>query len=170
MFMGTTAAGRTGQYSSGTSMAFGDGSVWTMTLGVRINALSDNTNTYTFRAGFTDSVSGDAADGCYFRYTNGVNAGNYQGVCRSGNSETSCDTGLAAVAGNWMNLKIGVNGAGSAAQFVNNDLSLCTVSSNIPTGSNVTGPGLGLVKTAGTANTKSVDIDYMDYRSESIGR
>lgn len=171
MTTGTTSTGRAGYISGTNNMLFGSGVTWTATAGLRVNALSDATDTYIMRFGFGDSATADGVDGCFFRYSNGINSGKWQGVCRKANVESVCDTGLSITAGTWYNLKIGVSNDTSSANFVANDTSLCTVTTNIPTTtSTVFGLVATMVKTVGTNNTKSIDLDYLEYRGDGFGR
>jgi hypothetical protein len=69
------------------------------------------------------------ANGIYFRYTTN---GNYIGVCRSGGSETTLNTGVAASNGTFHTLKFVVNGTTSVEFFVDG-VSKGTITTNIPT-------------------------------------
>ncbi|MFV4701614.1 hypothetical protein ACNJUI_21545, partial [Mycobacterium tuberculosis] len=82
-----------------------------------VHTLSDGTNTYTTRLGFIDSNGGESTDGVFFRYTDGVNAGKWQAVCRSNGTETTADTGITPVADTWHLFEIDVNADGTSVSF-----------------------------------------------------
>lgn len=94
--------------------------------------LSDGTETYSVRSGFLDSALGDGADGVFFRYTDAVNGGRWEGVARSNSVETAIDTGEAADT-NWHRFEIDVTDDGSSAEFFIDGASVGTISTNIPT-------------------------------------
>lgn len=129
---------------------------------VRIPTLSDVTNTYTYRTGFLDDNDGESVDGCFFRYTYDTLSGRWQGVCRSNNAESTCDTTITVGANTWFRLTVAVNAAGNSADFQTDGVSRCQVTSNIPTGAGRgTSYGSMLKKSAGTTN-RTVDLDYME--------
>lgn len=129
-----------------------------------IHVLSDGTNTYTTRLGFIDSLTGESTDGCFFRYTDGVNGGKWQAVCRSNNTETAVDTGVTPVADAFQRFEIIVNAAGTSVSFFIDGVQVGgAVTTNIPTGaSRVTGYGAMGLKSAGTTSTSAGYIDYME--------
>jgi hypothetical protein len=132
---------------------------------VRIVTLSNATNTYSFRAGFIDSISAEAVDGCFFRYTHSVNSGKFQAVCRSNSVETSSaiDTGVTVVANTWYDLYVEVNAAGTSATFYINATLVATVALNIPTANGRdTGYGVMALRSVGTAAVNCYDCDYVD--------
>ncbi|MBI3889267.1 hypothetical protein HY312_01660 [Candidatus Saccharibacteria bacterium] len=109
---------------------------WSYLSSIKLNTLSASGGIYTFRAGFLNAVStaaeGGITNGCYLRYTDGVNSGNWQGVCRSASTESTCNVAVAATT-SWTTLNVTVSGNGTAATFTVNDTSQCTITSNIPT-------------------------------------
>lgn len=129
-----------------------------------IHVLSDGTNTYTTRLGFIDSATAESTDGCFFRYTDSVNGGKWQAVCRSNNTETAVDTGVTPVADAFQRFEIIVNAAGTSASFFIDGVQVGgAVTTNIPTGaSRVTGYGAMGLKSAGTTSTSAGYIDYME--------
>lgn len=162
--LGTTATGRAAIAAANFSvLRLGQG-VAKFKAKVRIVSLSDATNTYSFRAGFIDSVTGESADGAFFRYTHSVNGGNFQAVTRSNNTETSTavDTGIAAAANTWYLLEITVNAAGNSAVFRINGNVVATLSANIPTASGrETAYGIMALRSVGTAAFNCYDCDFI---------
>lgn len=170
---GTTATGQAG-YMSGnpsgsTTLRLGNNVAWTFRSAVRVNTVSTGTDTHAVRVGFLDSATGEPTDGCFFRYTDSVNGGNWQGVCRDNNVESVCDTGVAVTAMTWRTMQIGVAADASVANFVISGVQRCTINTNIPTASTrTTGFGLSIIKSAGTTPAQ-VDIDFMDIRATGSG-
>lgn len=160
---GTTATGRAGLLGiNASTLVLGNNTEWVYETGVRLPALSSGTQTFTLRAGFLDLATGDPIDGCFVRYTNGVNGGRWQGVCRNNSVESVCDTTIAAVAATWVRLGVVVNAAGTSADFQTNGVSRCQVAANIPiTTARATSFGTTMVKTVGTT-TSLADVDYIE--------
>lgn len=130
---------------------------------VRVEDLSNGTDTYTLRSGLGDSfVLAESTDFIGFRYTHGTNSGKFQGVTRSNSTETAIDTGVTVAADTWYVLKFVINAAGTEVKFyVNNVVVSTTITTNIPTGSSRL---LGLMpiqigQSAGTGDC----IAYLDY-------
>lgn len=170
---GTTTTG-SAAYMSGipagsTTLRLGNNVAWMFRSAVRINNLSTGTETHTARVGFIDSNSGESTDGCFFRYTDSINGGRWQGVCRDNNTESVCDTGVAVGAGAWKTMEIGVAADASAASFVISGVQRCTIATNIPTASGRnTGFGFSIIKSAGTTAAQ-MDIDFVDIRATGSG-
>lgn len=130
---------------------------------IRFPTLSDLTNTYTFRAGFIDSITAESADGCFFRYTNAVNAGKFQAVTRNNNAETATDTGITVAANTWYDLDIIVNAAGTSAEFKINNVSVATITTTIPTASGRQAAyGVFVLRSLGVGAVNALDIDYIE--------
>jgi hypothetical protein len=168
---GTTATGNPRFISTATAgILLGNSSVWRYSSGVRIPALSSGTQRFTYRAGFMDTATVDAIDGCYFRYVDNVNAGNWQGVCRNNNAESTCNTAIAVAANTWYRLDVVVNAAGTSADFQTDSTTRCSVVANIPTGAGRgTAFGSMVLKSVGTT-TSLVDVDYIQVRGEFASR
>ena len=158
---GSTTTGRHCLNTGGSSILLG-GALVVWTARVRLQALSDGTDTFTDRLGLGDSTTAEFTDGVYFRYTHGTNSGNWQCVCRSNSNETGSiiNTSTAPVTSGWQVLQLVVNPAASSVEFFINGTSQGTVTTNIPTG---TGRELGVIhqhlKSAGTTDR----ILYTDY-------
>ncbi len=131
----------------------------------RLPVLSDATNTYTTRIGFIDSITAESTDGVFFRYTNGVNGGRWQAVCRANGTETALDTGAAfgtAIANTFQRFFIEVNPNGTEAKFYIGDTLVATGTTNIPTASGrELGYGVYTQRSAGTASVNIADTDYI---------
>jgi hypothetical protein len=138
----------------------------------RFVTLSNVTDTYSVRSGFLDNVAGEPTDGCYFRYTDSVNGGRWQAVCRSNGVETAQDTAFAAVAtGVTYKLEVDVNAAGTSAAFRINGTLTNTITTNIPVGvGRETGYGFMVLRTVGTAAINAVDLDYVQAEQRFTGR
>ena len=131
----------------------------------RFTVLSDATNTYTFRAGFIDSVSAESTDGVFFRYTNGTNSGKFQAVTRSNGTETAVDTGITVAISTWYDFEININATGTSAEFKINGTVVATITTNIPVGSGrETGYGVYVQRSVGTASVTPLDCDFVDVR------
>jgi hypothetical protein len=128
-----------------------------------IHTLSSGTETYTTRLGFLDTYSGESTDGCFFRYTDGVNSGEWQAVTRSNGTETATDTNVAVVADAWKLFEIDVNAAGTSVVFKIDGATVATNATNIPTGSGrEMGYGAMSLKSAGTTATSGGYVDFME--------
>lgn len=141
----------------------GNNDYWRHETVMRVPTLSTATERFIVRAGFLEqAASSDGTDGCFFKYSDNINSGEWQGICLSNTTSTTCDTNVAVTAGGWQRLTVVVNAAGTSADFRINGTSRCTVGSNIPTGAGrVTGRGGSFQKTVG-ATARSVDIDYQE--------
>jgi hypothetical protein len=165
---GTTTTGRAAMaFQNAQTLVLGNNTEWVYESAVRIPVLSDGTNRFTYRAGFIDLVTADPTDGCFMRYVDNVNAGNWQGVCRNNNAESVCNTGIAATTA-WIRIGVVVNSAGTSADFRTGGVSRCQVASNIPiTTARATAFGSGILKSLGTTS-RSVDLDYIEVKARFV--
>lgn len=161
--LGTTATGRAAISSANFGLlTFGDG-IASFESKTRIVNLSDATNTYTFRAGFIDSISAESTDGAFFRYTNGTNGGRFQAVTRNNGVETATDTGITVGTGTWYKFGITVNAAGTSVEFKIDESVVATNTTNIPTASGrETGYGVMALRSVGTAAFNCYDCDFIE--------
>jgi hypothetical protein len=164
--MGTTTTGYVSLMNSANvtnlNIRFGEGRAKFQAKGA-IHVLSDGTNTFTSRIGFLDTNFGESADGAFFRYTHGVNSGEWQAVTRSNNTETATDTNVAVVADAFKRFRIEVNAAGTSVAFYIDDVLVATNTANIPTGvGRDVGYGAMGLKSAGTAATSAWYLDFME--------
>lgn len=132
---------------------------------VRFPNLSDATDSFVARAGFTNAYSSSLTDGIYFEYTHSVNAGNW--TCKTGSnaSFTTANSGTPVAINTWYRLTAVVNAAGTLATFYINGTQVGTISTNIPTGARLFGVGAGMYKTAGTTARKMF-ADYGYYLAD----
>jgi hypothetical protein len=146
-------------------IVFGAGA-WTYTGITRLNVISNATNRYVYYLGFAaDNSSAAPTNGCYLQYTDNVNSGKWQGICKKASATTTCDTGLAAATATWYDIQIAVNAAGTSATFVVNGSNTCTVSSNVPIVA--ISPAAIVNETAGSAN---MDLDYIEFSGDPLSR
>ena len=183
---GTGASGQTGTYGvNGTEKAFGVLQIDTGTtatgravlnrlvnqiqLGyseyeqvwrLALEELSTGTERFFVQVGFIDNTAaGEPVDGVYFRYSDNVNSGNWQCICREGSVETVSNTSVAANT-NYNIFRININSAGTSAEFRINNVLVATVATNIPsTAGNLTGIGVKIEKTVGTTQ-RNLSVDY----------
>ena len=160
---GTTATGKGLILTALSVILFGFGT-WQFRAKIAILALSDINDTFTFRSGFQDSTTGDSTDGVYFRYTNGVNSGNWQCVCRASNVETVLNTAIPVTAfiSTFTKLEIRVNATATNADFYIDKSYVGSITTNIPTG---VGRNLGVIpvsiaKSLGIVS-RSIYINYV---------
>lgn len=165
--MGTTTTGRSalGLVASVANTAFRFGQGRTRFLSrFAIPVLSNGTDTFTTRLGFVQYTTTESSNAAYFRYTDGVNSGKWQAVTRSGGVETAVDTGVTVVAGTFQRFEIDVNAAGTSVAFYIDGVQApaSPITTNIPTGSNVTGYGVYAQKSAGTTATSGGHVDAIE--------
>lgn len=169
--LGTTATGRAAFASiSFTTLQFSLGRARFATR-VRVAQLSDATNTWTFRAGFIDSVTAESTDGAFFRYTHSVAGGAFQAVTRSNNAETATATGTTVATGTTYVLEVDVNAAGTSVEFRINGAVVATHTTNIPVAvGRETGFGVYCQRSVGTAALQSAVLDYLLVEQYFSGR
>ncbi len=96
----------------------------------------------------------DPTSGIYFRHSAG---GNLIAVCRSGGTESTLDTAVAAAAGTFRQGRM--KKSGSSVEVFVDQVSKGTISSNVPTGN----LGLGF---DGGAQTSDIEVDYVHVRED----
>ena len=165
--VGTTATGYGGLRNGSTAgLCFGSGRNYLKTR-VRLPNLSDGTDSYVVRLGWTDGITGNApTDGAYFRYSDTENGGRWTCVTVSNSIETTADSGVAVAANTWAKLEIEINAGATAAVFKINGGTVATITTNIPSGSaRGTCTGFWITKTAGTSS-RYLDLDYVQEVNE----
>lgn len=164
---GTTATGSARAVSTGVDgILLGNDTNWRFEAGARILTLSSSVERFTYRTGFLDSGTSSPVDGCFYRYSDNLASGNWQGVCRANNTESACDTGVAVVAGTWYRLTLQVNSAGTSVDFMTDGTSRCQITTNIPTGAGRgTAFGSSIIKSVGTT-ARTAALDYLYVRGE----
>ncbi|MCC6460470.1 MAG: hypothetical protein IT260_08370 [Saprospiraceae bacterium] len=158
---GNGSIGATSQYVRPTAFTY-----LTCSYSTYVDALSDGTNTYTTRIGWLNTAipSGEPTHGVYFRYTDGVNAGNYQFVARSGGTETLINTGTAPTTSSAspQSLKVVIDPSGAQVEGFIDGQSVGVITTNIPTSTNL-GHYAQIQKTAGTT-TRTLYLSGANFR------
>ena len=162
------------QSTNNTTILLGNGDYWRYETSTRIPTISTSGQRFTYVAGFNDNA-GDAVDGCYFRTSDNINTGRWQGVCRNNSTETVCDTASTSTtqvaANTWYRLTVSVNAAGNSADFqvngsTTNGSGRCQVASNIPTSTGrETDWANTIIKNVGTTS-RTVNIDYVELEGQ----
>lgn len=117
---------------------------------------SSSTQRYTVRAGLM-LTTGFRTDGTgiYFRYTDNVNSGNIQCVCRNGATETFFNTSIpgggASATRHDMAIYI-YNFLSTSVEFFINGVSQTIINTNLPPTNSALCIGAGMVKSIGTTN------------------
>jgi hypothetical protein len=164
---GTTTNGYSavGSQDTGQSYLFGNGDYWRHESVVRIPNLSTAADIFTVRTGMFDGSTTDGTDGCFFKYSNGVNSGKWQGVCINNTTASTCDTGITVAANTWYRLTLQVNTAGNSVDFGTDGTSRCQVTTNIPTSAGrETSWNTAIAKGGGSTGTtaRTVQVDYIE--------
>lgn len=156
---GTTAAGRATLHRLVNQIQMGYCS-FEQQWRVAIEELSTSTDRFIVWCGFIDyTAAGEPIDGVYFRYSDDVNGGQWQCICRESNVETVVNTTVAAIT-NYVRLRIVVNETATQAQFYIADALVATINTNLPsTAGNLTGIGAKIQKSVGTT-LRNLSIDY----------
>jgi hypothetical protein len=124
---------------------------------VKLEALSDGTNTYSVSVGLgLATVTDTPVDAIRWRYSNGLNGGNWTLSCTSASSTTNRDSGVAATT-NFVRLGWIANAAGTSIQgYINGVAVGDPITTNIPTG--MLQPFNYIIKSAGgTSRTLYID-------------
>ena len=92
---------------------------------------------YTIRSGLFAITSPNIIDeGIGFEYVDSQNSGRWQAICGdAAGVETSVNTGITVAADTWYKLEFEVNADGSSVEFFIDNVSVATVTTNIPSGS-----------------------------------
>lgn len=163
---GTTSTGRAGSLlpSSVTNGLFLGGGQAIYEARIRVEDLSDGSETYTLWCGFTNgnnsALPTSARHAIWADYTHSVNSGKW--ALHAANGSTQADvnsTSAALVADTWYKVTIIVNAGATSAELFINDTSVATISSSMPTTTNLMQGGEAIVKSNGTTNR----LSYCDY-------
>ena len=82
-----------------------------------------------------------------------------------GATRTTTASGTAVAAATWLRVEVVVNAAASSAEFFVDGVSLGTVATNIPSGTQKTGVGFRIHKSTG-ATARTLEVDYVHARCE----
>lgn len=165
---GTTAAGRVALHTFADGIRLGGGP-WDVGWGVRPTTLSTAGERWQLVVGLINSPAAlTQVDGVYFLldeggvHTGSTASGNWWAVTANASSRTFTDTGIAAVAGTWADLRADINAAAGSVDFLVDGVVRATHTTNIPTSSTaLVQVGAALFKSAGTT-ARTVDCDYVD--------
>lgn len=165
---GTTTTGVAGwSLGVGNALVLGGGTKWSYESIVRMPILSANPQVYTIQSGYVNTTTATPADGCFLQYSNSINGGDFEAVCRSSGTSSECDTLLAPMAGQWYKLKTVVNATRTSADFYIDGVLECTITSNIT--SAAVSPMVLIRKTSNTT-ARTLEIDYVSNTGDQIVR
>ncbi len=139
------------------------GGIFSLNFVLKLNALSNNTDTYNMLIGLCDfdhNIVGPAFppnDGVFFTYTNSLNSGNWQIVTDSATVRTTTNTSVVADT-NWHNFGIVINASATSVSYTIDGVSVGTITTNIPTGP--ISPFVYHNPTAGTPLAFDIDLFY----------
>lgn len=144
-------------FGTATSLRFGT-HTFVCEARIRLTALSDGTNTFTFRIGFLDTSSGAAVDGAYLDYTHSANSGQWVAKCYSNSTPTTSNTSVAPAANTWTTVRIVVGT--SSADFYVDDTLVASAVGGIPTGSGRETSFRCVIESSASTNAKTADTDW----------
>jgi len=141
------------------------GSELTINWVVDIGTLSNGTDRYIDYIGLTDSNKTDLMgsvtqplNGCFFKYSDNLNSGNWQIICGNAGVYTTVNTATPAAVG-FHNYGIHINSAGTIATFTINGVIVGTVTTNLPTVVQI-GPAILIEHISGTMPFLYIDLYY----------
>jgi hypothetical protein len=149
----SSVAAPTNSLGNGTSIIL-SGLTHTFETSINLPVLSTGSEEFILRVGYSSATTSTLpVNGVFFEYDR-TQSTNWRLRCGSGSSyNASPNSSTAVSAGSWMRLKIVINSAANLATFYIDDVSIGTVSTNIPTGtSNTVSPSYQLIKTVGTTS------------------
>lgn len=118
----------------------------------------DGTLTGALRCGWGDSITGESANGIFFRSQNG------QGIdfiTKSGNVETLTSTGVSFADGVFRNFEILINSTGTQAVAKIDGTTVATHTTNIPVGRLIFFSHINRVAATATAVVANIDFAYL---------
>ena len=134
---------------------------------LRVEDLSDGTDTYRVIAGFGDDNNTESSivDGAWFSYTSGDSSGVWVCKTRSNSSTTAVATATTVAADTDYELEISI--IGGTAYFYINKVLATSIATNIPSGATrATSMMATIKKSAGTTNRKMY-IEWLAYGKRS---
>lgn len=135
---------------------------------LKLNQLSTAVETFVCRNGILKSLSGVPNDGVFFRYTDSVNSGRWEAVCRIGGVETAVNTGILGDL-NYHKFDIQVNNNATSVKFLIDNSIVNTITTNIPTSATFLGFGSSLIKSVGVTSV-SYSSDYYTLNKVILNR
>lgn len=142
-------------FSAGKFVTPGIGTI-TFNALVKIDQLSDGTNTYTYKCGLSDAAVG--GNGVGFSYEQSVSA-SWRTIA-SATSVTAAASTSKTVDVNWTNLKLVVDAAGANVSFYVDGTLISTVSTGIP--AVPLALYCGALKSASTTATPTISYDLIE--------
>lgn len=124
----------------------------------RVPVLSDGTDTFAVRCGFTDGNAGSVGtDGAYFEFDANTDT-SIQCVNAQGGTRTTTDSGFVLPADTDVECEIEMTPATVIYRL--NGTEVANVNTNSPTGAQAFGVAAGILKSAGT-NARTAEFDYV---------
>jgi len=131
---GTTAVGRVFAISRANAYTFGNGKGTLFESWLQVPILSTPAQRFTARTGFFSiALPNIINQGIGFEYDDSQNGGRWQALTDDG-AETSVDTGVLVVAGDWYKHSFIIDADGDEVQFFIDDVLVATITTNIPSG------------------------------------
>ncbi len=132
--------------------------------------LSTLAERYIVYAGFNDTnlAAGVPTVGMYWRYSDDINGGFWQGVCEDGGTEAILNSVIAPSTTLFQRLGCHLNQARTLATFYIDGVSIGTISTFLPITTNAAAPGFKIEKTIGGGN-RLLHTDYI-YVNLAISR
>ncbi len=157
---GTGTTGYRHQFLGGNNAFFLGNGRTIITWKVRLQNLSDATDTFTAYVGLYDHWS-TVVDGVWFEYSHGVNSGKWECKVSDNSAQTITDSGVTATT-TLTTFLIDVNAGATEAKFyINGSLVHTESGANIPQTARSSNIGWGITKSAGTT-TRGFNADYVD--------
>lgn len=130
---------------------------------VQVPTLSTNPTSYTTYVGLADGNTASLpTNGIFFTYTNGMGGGAWIATNRSSATSTTLSSGVNVSAGTWYKLRFEVNAAGTSVSFYVNDVSIGSISTNIPLATVGLRPMVQIAKgNPASATSRQIDLDYL---------
>lgn len=132
---------------------------------IRIPTLSDATNRFVIRLGFTDVNTGAVpTDGAYIEYDE-VSSANWRTNARNNAAGAAVSSSSAVAAATWYRFKITCTFESSVLtlRFFINDTLIATRTTDIPTGTaRAMGMGISILKSVGTT-ARTMQVDWLAF-------
>ncbi len=170
LLTGTSAAGRVFLLSRVGAYMVGVGGVTRFAAWVQPPVLSTALERFTLRAGFfAIALPNIIVQGIGFEYNDAENGGRWQAITDDG-AETSVDTGIDVVAGDWYKLEWLANADGTEIEYFINDEPVGRITTTLPTGLGfVHFVNIHIMKLIGTGN-RAFFVDAYAVFQDTQGR
>lgn len=149
----TTGGGSAYLSKGGATFFFGDGHI-TSDYFIRINGLSDATNTFTIEMSLSGSPNGTtlaANNTCGVRYSHGLNSGKFEAYNKNNSgTESTADTGVTVAANTMHYIRIEVDKARAESRFYIDGAFVCRITGSMPNAVSA-GSRAMVLKSAGTS-------------------